>query len=344
MPGKVVARVGLDFTLAEKMLTEAGAQLVLAPLWTEEDIIKYAADADAVIVAATEPYTKRVIQSLGKCEIISRMGVGSNNIDVEEATRQGIPVTVVLDASVHEVSDQALAFLLTLSRKIFPLNQAVRAGLWKPGSKEIIRLRGRMFRLNQQVLGVVGVGRIGSRMSQKGRAFGMRVLGYDPYLSAMDLQKVGAEKVEFDQLLQESDFISIHAPLTSETKHLFGLKEFRRMKPTAFIINTARGGIIDEKALYQALTEGSISGAGLDVNEPEPPRPDDPLLQLDQVLFTGHSAFFSESSSLELQQRAAEAVIMALQGDWPPFLVNPEVKEQENRRLVQRSAKKEGRG
>lgn len=334
MSGKVVARVGLDFTLAEKMLTEAGAQLVLAPLWTEEDIIKYAADADAVIVAATDPYTRKVIQTLGKCKIISRMGIGFNNIDVEEATRQGIPVAVVLDASVHEVSDHMMAFLLAFSRRILPLAQAVRKGTWKAGSNEIVRVRGQMFRLNQQTLGLVGVGRIGSRVAQKARAFGMRVLGYDPYLSFLELEQRGAEKADFDQLLRESDFISLHAPLTSETQRMFGLKEFRKMKTAAFIINTARGAIIDEPALYQALVEGSIAGAGLDVCEPEPPSPNNPLFQLEQVLVSGHSAFFSESSMLELQQKATEAVIEALRGDWPQVLVNPQVKEQKNRRIV----------
>jgi D-3-phosphoglycerate dehydrogenase len=301
--------------------------------YSEEEIIKHAADADAAIVAATEPYTARVIQTLGKCKILSRMGIGYNNIDVEAATRQGIPVAVVLDASVHEVSDQAMAFLLAFSRRLFPLAQAVRKGIWKAGSAEIVKARGRMFRLNEQTLGVVGAGRIGGRMPAKARALGMRVLAYDPYLSAQELQQKGAEKAEFDQLLRESDFISIHAPLTPETRGMFGLKEFRKMKPTAFIINTARGAIIKEGDLYQALVEGAIAGAGLDVSNPEPPDPKNPLLQLEQVLITGHSAFFSETSMMELQQKAAEAVVAALRGEWPPVLVNPEVKDRKNRRI-----------
>ena len=202
MPWKVVARAGLDFTIAEKMLTQAGGQLVPAPIWTEEDLIRHAADADAVIVAATEPYTSKAIQNLRKCKIISRMGIGYNNINVEEATRQGIPVAVVLDASVHEVSDQAMALLLAFSRRLFPLVQAVRKGIWKAGSMEIVKVRGQMFRLNQQTLGLVGVGRIGSMMPSKARAFGMRVLAYDPYLSTLQLQQLGVEKVDFDQLLK----------------------------------------------------------------------------------------------------------------------------------------------
>ena len=333
MSAKVVARTGMDFTLAEKMLNQAGGQLVRSPLWTEEDIRKAAADADAVLVGAAEPYTGAVIQALGKCKIISRVGIGYNNIDVNEATRQGIPVAVVLDASVHEVSDQAMAFLLAFSRRLFPLVQGVRRGVWRSGSTEIFGVRGKMFRLSEQTLGLVGVGRIGRRVAPKARAFGMRVLGYDPYLSSRELEERGAEKADFDRLLRESDYLSIHAPLTPETEKMFGLKEFQKMKPSAVIINTSRGGILDEAALHQALLEGAIAGAGLDVCEPEPPLPENPLLQMEQVLVTGHSAFFSASSMLELQQKATEAVIAALRGEWPPVLVNPEVKEQKNRRI-----------
>jgi D-3-phosphoglycerate dehydrogenase len=333
MAGRIVARTGADLTVAEKILTEGGIQLVRAPLWTEEDMIQYAGDADGFLSGSIEPFTPRVIQSLKKAKIISRMGIGYNNIDVEEATRQGIPVTVVLDGSVHEVSDHAMAFLLSFSRKIFPLVQFVGKGGWKAGSNEIVKMRDGMFRLNQQTLGLVGVGRIGSRMVPKAKAFGLRVLGYDPYLSAQELQQKGVEKVDFDSLLRESDFISLHAPLTTETRGMFGLKEFQKMKKTAVIINTARGGIIDEQAICQALMEGMIAGAGLDVTNPEPPRPDNPLLKLEQVLITGHSAFFSDASTLEIQQKAAEAVVLALKGQWPPFMVNPEVRDQKNRRI-----------
>lgn len=337
MAGKVLARVGLGSKMDEKMLTEAGYQMVQVPISNEEDLLQYAADADAVMAGANDPYTKKVIQTMGKCKIISRLGIGFNNIDVEEATRQGIAVAAVSDASVHEVSDHAMAFLLAFSRKIFPLTQAVRKGAWKTGTSEIVKVRGKMFRLNQQTLGLVGVGRfgIGSRVAQKARAFGMRVLGCDPYLTAPELQHMDVEKVDFDQLLKESDFISIHAPLTPETRGMFGLKEFRKMKPSAVVINTARGAIIDEQALYQALKEGSIAGAGLDVSNPEPPGPDNPLFQLEQVLVTAHSAFYSETSTVELHLKATEAIIQALRGDWPPGLVNLQVKEQTNRRIVQ---------
>ncbi len=333
MAFKVLARPDLPTLISKDILKRIGAELVQVPVFTEEDLIKHGADADAALISAIEPYTANVIRSMPKCRILARTGIGFNNIDAEEATRQGIAVAIVLDASVNEVSDQAMAFLLAFSRRIFPIAQAVREGLWKAGSKGMEKARGQMFRLNEQTLGVVGVGRIGSRMAMKARAFGMRVLGYDPYLSSEELKAKGAEKVEFADLLRESDYISIHTPLSAETKNMFGSTQFRQMKPSAVVINTARGAIIDEKALCQALSEGLIAGAGLDVTNPEPPSTDSPLLKMDQVLVTGHFAYFSETSVRELHVKSAEAIIAALQGRFPPFLANPDVTERPNCRI-----------
>ena len=333
MAVKVLARVGLPAETIKEILTKAGVELVFAPLWKEGDIIAHAADADAVIVGATEPYTKKAIQALAKCKILSRMGIGYSNIDVDEATRQGIPVTVVLDASVHEVSDYALACILAFNRKLIPLDRAVKGGAWRVNSGEIMKARGKMFRLNQQTLGLVGMGRIGSLLASKAMALGMRVIVFDPYLTPEAIRQTGGEPADFETLLAESDYISLHAPLTPQTNQLFGMEEFRKMKPTAYIINAARGALIDEGALHQALIEGLIAGAALDVTEPEPPAPDNPLLNLDQVVATGHSSFNSDASNRELQQRAAEAVLTALRGEWPPFLINPKVKEQKNCRI-----------
>ncbi len=333
MAFKVLARPDLPTLISKDILKRIGGELVQVPVFTEEDLIKHGADADAALISAIEPYTAKVIRAMPKCRILARTGIGFNNIDAEEATRQGIAVAIVLDASVNEVSDQAMAFLLAFSRRIFPIAQAVRQGLWKAGSKGMEKARGQMFRLNEQTLGVVGVGRIGSRMAMKARAFGMRVLGYDPYLSSEELKAKGAEKVEFAGLLRESDYISIHTPLSAETKNMFGSGQFRQMKPSAVVINTARGAIIDEKALCQALSEGMIAGAGLDVTNPEPPSTDSPLLKMDQVLVTGHFAYFSETSVRELHVKSAEAIIAALQGKFPPFLANPDVVKQPNCRI-----------
>jgi D-3-phosphoglycerate dehydrogenase / 2-oxoglutarate reductase len=333
MAFKVIARPDLPTLISKEILSRIGAELVQVPVFTEEDIIKNGADADAALVSAIEPYTARVVRALPKCRVIARTGIGFNNIDAEEATRQGIAVAIVLDASVNEVSDQALAFLLAFSRRIFPVAQAVRQGLWKAGSKGMEKARGQMFRLNEQTLGIVGVGRIGGRLALKARGFGLRVLGYDPYLSAEELQARGVEKVDFAHLLREADYVSIHTPLSAETKNMFGVAEFKQMKPTAVVINTARGGIIDEKALCRALSEKVIAGAGLDVTNPEPPSPDSPLLKLDQVLVTGHFAYYSETSVRELHVKSAEAIVAALRGEFPAFLANPEVKEQPHRRI-----------
>jgi D-3-phosphoglycerate dehydrogenase len=333
MAFKVIARPDLPTLISKEILSRIGAELVQVPVFTEEEIIKNGADADAALVSAIEPYTARVVRALPKCRVIARTGIGFNNIDAEEATRQGIAVAIILDASVNEVSDQALAFLLAFSRRIFPVAQAVRQGLWKAGSKGMEKARGQMFRLNEQTLGIVGVGRIGGRLALKARGFGLRVLGYDPYLSAEELQARGVEKVDFAHLLREADYVSIHTPLSAETKNMFGVAEFKQMKPTAVVINTARGGIIDEKALCQALSEKVIAGAGLDVTNPEPPSPDSPLLKLDQVLVTGHFAYYSETSVRELHVKSAEAIVAALRGEFPAFLANPEVKEQPHRRI-----------
>jgi len=317
----------------EAELARVGAELVMAPVWTEEDIIRSAANADAVMVGATEPYTRRVIEAMTKCRVISRTGVGYNNIDVVAATEHGIPVAIVPDASIEEVSDHALAFLLAFSRKLVPVDRLVRQGAWALGTREIFDVRRPTFRLARQTVGVVGAGRIGLAFVRKVKALGVRVIVCDPYLSADAVTEMGAEKVELRQLLRESDYVSIHCPATEETRRMFGAAEFKEMKPTACLINTARGDIVDEKALVTALSEGQIAGAGIDTTDPEPPEPDNPLLQLENVLVTAHSAFYSEDSLLELRTRTVEAVVAALRGEWPRALANPEVKENAKRRI-----------
>lgn len=332
MAFKVVARMGVN-DVPEDRLADIGAKLSLVPLLKEDDIIANASDADAILVGATEPFTERVIRNLPQCKVMSRMGIGYDNIDVRAATEEGIAVTVVDDASIDEVSSHAMAFVLAFSRRLFPLDRAVKALKWQQGLKEIDGIRSGMQRLNQQTLGLVGVGRIGRALAGKGKAFGLRVVFNDPYVSEETAKALDIQPVDFQRLLRESDFISLHAPLTPETRHLFGLPQFKMMKPTAYMINTARGGLIDNEALHQALKEGLIAGAGLDVTSPEPLNTDSPLLSLDSVMITAHSAFYSEMSQRELRTRAVDSVVTALKGTWPVSLVNPEVKEKANRRI-----------
>ena len=329
---KVISGIGSSQDLVDA-LAPADAELVRAPIWTEDDLIANAQDADAVMVGAAERYTRRAIQALSKCRVISRMGVGYDNIDVDAATEQGIAVAYVPDASIAEVSDHAVALLLALSRKLIPIDHLVREGAWQLGKWDIFNKRVPMFRLSEQTIGVTGAGRIGSAFVRKVGVFCKRVIVCDPYLPTEAIKAMGAEPVDFESLLRESDFISLHPPHTEETRKMFGLKEFKQMKPTAYIINTGRGELIDEKALYTALTEGYIAGAGLDVTDPEPPKPDNPLFTLDNVIVTAHSAFYTEDSIRDLRQRTVQAVVTALSGEWPNFIANPAVKERDNRRI-----------
>ena len=332
MSFKVISGIGKNPELVEA-LAAADAELVRASIWTEDDLITNAWDADAVMVGAAERYTRRAIQALTKCRVISRMGVGYDNIDVPAATEQGIAVAYVPDASIDEVSDHAVALLLALSRKLIPIDHLVREGAWQLGKWDIFNKRVPMFRLSEQTIGVVGAGRIGGAFARKARVFCKRVIVCDPYLSAEAVKAMGAESVDFENLLRESDHVSLHPPHTEETRKMFGLEEFKKMKPTAYIVNTGRGELIDEKALLTALTEGYIAGAGLDVTDPEPPKPDNPLFELDNVIVTAHSAFYTEDSMRDLRQRTVEAVVTALRGEWPAFIANPEVRQKDNRRI-----------
>ena len=329
---KVLQRSGL-LESEERILEKIDAQVISAALSTEEEIIVSAQDVDAVIVGAIEPYTRKVIQSLKKCKIISRMGIGCNNIDLAAATKSGIPVAYVPDASVEEVSDHALALIMCFARKLIPINRAVKEGVWKPGRKDLLEMRKNIAPLNEQTLGLIGVGRIGSALCKKAREIGMKVIVYDPYIPLSTVQGLDAKLVEFDKVLTESDFISLHAALTKESRHLFGLKQFKKMKSTAYIINTARGGLIKEDAMFVALSKGYIAGAGLDVTDPEPPDPKNPLFHLENVILTGHTAFYSQSSARKLRERAVQAVVTALRGQVPQILANPNVVRQKNFRL-----------
>ena len=332
MAFKVVSGIGGGADI-EGQLAGVEAELVLAPVWTEEDIIRSAWNADAVMVGATEPYTARVIREMVKCRVISRTGVGYNNIDVAAATEAGIPVAFVPDASVDEVSDHAMALLLALARRLVPVDRLVRQGAWQLGRREIFEVRRPAFRLSEQTCGVIGLGRIGSAFARKAAAFGLRLLVYDPYVSEEEVVRQGYEKVELPYLLAESDYVALHCPVTAGTKGIIGAAELKAMKPTAYLINTSRGELVDEKALYQALATHEIAGAGLDVTDPEPPDPANPLLQLENVLVTAHSAYYSEKSLQVLRQRTVAAVVAALKGQWPRDLANPEVKKRPNRRI-----------
>ena len=300
----------------EEEFARIGVELVLAQVKGEEDLIRVCQEADGLINQYAL-LTRKVLQHLPKCKVISRYGVGVDSIDLRAATDLGIIVANVPDYCMDEVSNQTIAMILTLIRKTAFFDQKVKSGQWDfhPGIP-IYRTRGK-------TLGLVGSGKIGLEVAKKISNFGVRVISFDTYL-----QKApeGIELTDLDTVLKESDFISIHCPLNESTRHLIGEKEFKKMVKKPILINTSRGPIIDEKALIQALTEGLITGAGLDVLEKEPPDLRNPLLNMENVILSPHVSFYSEESICELKRRTAENVSSVLLGKWPRSVVNRDVK------------------
>jgi D-3-phosphoglycerate dehydrogenase len=309
-------------TLGEPQLqaiADAGATVRQVPCATEDDLIAAGAAADGLLVLAA-PVTARVLATLSRCRVIGRLGVGLDMIDLPAATAEGIQVTYVPAATTDEVSDHALALLLALSRRLLRLDAAVRAGNWHhlAGGQD-------MHRLRDQTVGVIGFGRIGAAFAGKLEALGPTVLVHDPQVPDDVVVAGGATPVGLGELLRRSDYISLHAPLMEHTRHLIGAPELASMKPTAQLINVARGPLVDQQALVAALAEGRIGGAALDVLEDEPPAPDDPLLRLDNVLLSPHAAHYSLEAIEEMLQTVVDDVIAVLQGRAPRFPANQPV-------------------
>lgn len=302
-----------------QVLAEIGAEIIEAPDPSENTLSSLASGVDAIMTCFAQ-VTPVVVAAAQNCMVISRYGVGVDNIAVDRATSEGIPVTYVPDYCVDEVSDHVMALLLNWNRQIGFHDRAAKTVRWggTPSPVPLVRLRGR-------VMGIIGLGRIGRAVAGKASAFGMRILASDPYLNADSALPEGVNLVDLPTLLAEADYVSVHTPLGTDTRGLIGEHELGLMKPTAFLINCARGPIIDESALITALKDRQISGAGLDVLEQADPPADHPLFQLDNVLVTPHVAFLSQQSVLELEVRTAKATVDVLQGRMPEFLVNPAV-------------------
>ncbi len=281
----------------------------------EAGLLALCPDADGIITQYGA-FTRRVVQALRRCRVISRYGVGVDTIDLAAATEQGIIVAFVPDYGTDEVSNHAAALILALHRRVLPLDRGVRTGHWD------FRLGTPIQRLTKQTLGVIGLGRIGTALAAKMRAFGLAVIAADPYRTDWP-SWVG--RVPLDELLQASDIISLHCPLTAETRHLINATALRKMKPTAILVNTARGGVVDTEAVLQALRERWIAGAALDVQAAEPMPATHPLAGLDNVILTPHAAWYSEDSVVECKRKTALAVRRVLEGQIPAAVANPEV-------------------
>ena len=269
------------------------------------EVREAARNADALMVT-TQPVPDDLIASLDRCRIISRVGTGLDAIALDAAAERGIWVTYVPDYSIDEVSTHAITLMLALARSLPPLLASSRAGKWDGRDIRTV------YRLSGQVLGVVGCGRIGQAAAAKGRGLGLRVIGYDPYMEPQKLRDLGIEPVDFDTLLETSDFITLHSPLTDANRHIMNATSLAKMKPTAYLINTARGPLIDEDALVEAVRSGQIAGAGLDVLTVEPPPSDHPLLHEPRIIVTPHTAWYSEAAKVDVRVRGAEEVVRVL--------------------------------
>jgi D-3-phosphoglycerate dehydrogenase len=301
-----------------RVLDPLGVQLRAGQCRSEEEIIALAQDADAILNCYAK-MTARVIGSLTRCKLIARYGIGVDNVDLAAATRAGIVVTNVPDYCVDEVSDHALALLLALARRVVAADRAVKEGAWDVvAHKGIRRVRG-------QTLGLLGFGKIARALAVKAQALGMQAVAVDPFVDAESMARLHVRKADLDTLLSQSDAVSVHVPLSPETRGIIGAQVLSRMKPTAFLINTSRGGLVDELALARALTEGRLAGAALDVVEKEPPPSDHPLWNAPNIILTPHLAFFSQEAVVELQTKAAEEAVRALRGEPPRSPVNREV-------------------
>ncbi len=321
---------GVNF--GDKLLEPLDATLVNVLGRTEDEIINNAAGADAVICSGpVQPWSGRVLETLSKCRIVASLGVGYDRIDLDTATENSIVVTNVPDYCIDEVSGMAIALMMAMGRRLFHIDRIVRekqVNFVPPNRKGLAEITP-VSRMRDQTLGIVGLGKIGTATALKAKGLGMRVIAYDPNVLGAVMISLGFEPADFETLLRESDYISINSSLNEDTRNIFGYEEFRKMKSTSYLINTARGEIVDQPALVRALQEGLIAGAGLDVTTDDPVAEDNPLLKMDNVILTGHSAWYSTSSDsdAEFWHKAMTQVIMALKGEWPIYAVNTEVKK-----------------
>jgi D-3-phosphoglycerate dehydrogenase / 2-oxoglutarate reductase len=316
----VVVNLGYEsFDQEKEILSSIGADLVLAPAdcLSEADVVSAASEADAILVREA-PVTATVLGALSKCRIVSRYGVGVDNIDLDAAREKGIYVSNVPDYCAEEVSDHAAALLLACIRAVRLRDKRGREGLWETDIQDAI------FRTTGKTLGLVGYGKIARAFHRKWTGFlPDAVLVHDPYVSPEAVADTGGIPVDIDRLLAASDYISLHVPLTPETRYLINSESLGRMKKTAILINTSRGPLIQEADLVDALSTGKLLGAGLDVFEQEPPPADHPLKQLDNVVLTSHVGWYSKDSGKELQAKAAQEVFRVLSGKPPENWLNP---------------------
>jgi D-3-phosphoglycerate dehydrogenase len=329
MPYKIVMTMTHVGGVAEEA-RKIGAELSIVPCTTEEEVLAVTRDADAVITGleCPVPYNRNVISKLEKCRIIHNIGAGYERIDVPAATDYGICVSYPADYCAEEVAEHSMTLLFACARRLTRLNRAVRQGKWSFASARTdTEVWLPMFRIAEQTLGIIGFGRVGRLIVPKAKGFGMRVIAHDRYVPAEVFEQMKVDSASLDEVISQSDYVIISAALTKETFNLVGAEQFRKMKPTAYLINCARAELADEDALINALKDGQIAGAGLDVVRGEAITPNHPILQFDNVIVTGHSAWYSERSVAEIKTRPYINIGAVFNGGWPKWFINPEVKD-----------------
>ena len=292
----------------------AGLSYSMVQCKTEEDLIRECKGAE-ILLNQYAPITRKVMEALRpELKQVVRYGVGVNNVDVPAATELGVQICNVPDYGMNEVADHALAMLMALTRKVCLMNRYTREKWDYTHSIPIHRIPGSTF-------GIVCMGRIAQTLAKRLKGFDCRIISYDPYIPA-EFVPEGVEMVSLDKLIRESDFISVHCPLNDDTYNMFNLETFKKMKNNAYIVNTARGGIINENDLFVALSKGYIAGAGLDVVEKEPMTPESRLFELDNFLCTPHMAWYSEEAAEELKRKTAEEAVRYAKGEKIKYPIN----------------------
>jgi len=309
-----------DYSDCQTALAELPVRVTVLPfIATQEEVIARARDAAALVVTYS-PVGRKVMSALEDLKVVVRTGVGYDVIDIPAATELGVVAVNIPDIWVREVANHTMALLLAWNRKIITLDRNVHAGSWSAGIPGA--WTGSLY---GETVGIVGLGNIGSAFARRLAAFEVSVIAHDPYVDDTRFEALGVGRVSLETLAERADYVSVHTPLNAETRHLIDETFLRRMKPTAMLINTARGPVVDEPALAQALTEKRLAGAALDVWEQEPVASDNPLLRMDNVIATPHAAFFSSSAVARVPRRCGEEVARVLTGQRPLNVVNPEV-------------------
>jgi D-3-phosphoglycerate dehydrogenase len=303
--------------LIEGILKEIDAELVLANPKTDAEVAEAGRQADAMIFHGAIPLSRDTINALQKCKIVCRTGVGVDRMDLQAAADKGLIVSNAAGCNSIEVAEHTIGLLLAMSRKILRMNQYVREGRWQRHSAELHAYRGEVRRVTGQTLGIIGLGNVGRQVAPRARGIGLNVQAYDPYLPDHIAAGLNVPLVPLEQLLRTSDFVTLHAPLYKETRQIINAESLKLMKSTAYLINAARGPLVDTNALMDALEEGRLAGAALDVTDPEPLPANHPILELDNVIVTCHTAANSNESYIACQSHAAREVVRVLKGQAP---------------------------